>query len=112
MRIVSFDTFIDLPRTNIDWIVEGLIPRPGMVELMGPPKTGKSFLAMDLAFRVARGEHFMSRPTKQSKVLYLQLDTSERVMRDRGVALRQAGYDTKAPAMCVVHPADVLKPLN
>jgi hypothetical protein len=83
-----------------------------MIELLGPPKAGKSFLALDVAFKVARGEQFLGRPCKASKVLYLQLDNSEKVTRDRGVQLRLAGYDTKAPNLVMVHPDDTVRPLN
>jgi archaellum biogenesis ATPase FlaH len=112
MRIVSFNDFIDLPSPNTQWLIEGLIPRPGVIEIMGPPKVGKSFLALDIAYCVARGDDFMNRPVVQSNVLYFQLDTSSRVMQDRGLELRRAGYNTVAPTLRVVHPDDSLKPLN
>ena len=101
-----------MSRPNTNWIVDELIPRPGMVQLIGPPKVGKSFLALDLAFKVSRGEPFMGRATKASKVLYLQLDTSEKIMRDRGIALRNSGYDIVAPNLCMVHPDDTMRPVN
>ncbi len=112
MRIVSFDEFIDLPRPNIDWIIENLIPRPGIIMLVGPPKVGKSFLALDIAIKIARGEDFLGNRTHPNKVLYFQLDTSEMVMRDRGLALRQSGYDTNAPLLGMIHPADAIRPVN
>ncbi len=112
MRIVSFGEFVKMPRPNTNWIVDELVPRPGMVQLIGPPKVGKSFLALDLAFKVSRGEPFMGRATKASKVLYLQLDTSEKIMRDRGLALRNSGYDIVAPNLCMVHPDDTMRPVN
>src|SRR6266571_8362816 len=112
MRTVDFKQFVDMPRPNMDWIVNELIPRPGVTMLIGPPKVGKSFLALDLAFKVSRGEPFMGRATKASKVLYLQLDTSEKIMRDRGIALRNSGYDIVAPNLCMVHPDDTMRPVN
>jgi RecA-family ATPase len=112
LRIIDYDQFIDLPRPNVDWIVEDLIPRPGLIELMGPPKAGKSFLALDLAIKVARGEDFMGHKSRKSRVLYFQLDTSEKIMRDRGIKLRAAGYDTTAALLGMVHPADAVRPVN
>lgn len=112
MRIVNYSEFIDTPRSNVEWIVDQLIPRPGMVELMGPPKAGKTFITTDLALAVAQGKPFFGRQTKQSRVLYLQLDTSEHIMRDRGQRLRRAGYDITAPLLGMIHPEDAMRPVN
>ena len=112
MRIIDFDTFIDMPRANVDWLIDGLIPKPGMIELMGPPKIGKSFLSLDIAFKVSRREPFLNANTKKSRVLYFQLDTSEMILRDRGVALRESGYDTSSPNFGMVHPEDAQRPVD
>ena len=112
MRLVTLHEYAHLPRPSVKWIVEGLIPRPGMAMLLGPPKAGKSFLALDIANRVAAGDPVLGHISHPSNVLYIQLDTSEAVWRDRILCLEQAGYDSKRPRMFMVHPEDEARPLN
>lgn len=37
------------------WYMDRLVPEDGMVVMYGPPKTGKTFLAMDWAFHLSQG---------------------------------------------------------
>lgn len=113
MRVVTLNEYADLPRTQVDWIVEHLIPRPGLVMLMGPEKAGKSFLALDVAKCAASGESVFGYACKQdNRVLYLQFDTSETIWRDRIRKLRDAGYNTTPSNLVMVHPEDQLIPWN
>lgn len=57
-------------------IVDGLL-FPGLVIFAAPAKTGKSFLALDLACCVAEGEPFWNFKTEQGDVLYLDLEGKE-----------------------------------
>lgn len=112
MRVVTLREYATLPRPQVQWIVEGLLPKPGMVMLMGPPKAGKSFLALDVAVRIARGQPVLGHPSHASRVLYLQLDTSEQIWRDRILALDKTGYDIDPPNLVMVHPEDEIRPVN
>lgn len=47
---------------------------PGLVLFAAPAKTGKSFLALDLACSVAEGEPFWNFKTNQGDVLYLDIE--------------------------------------
>lgn len=44
-----------LSRPKPAWLLEGRIPANSLVVLYGPPKVGKSFLALDWAIRLAQG---------------------------------------------------------
>ena len=55
------------------FIVEGFLCA-GLTLLAAPPKTGKSFLALDLACCVAEGKPFWNFPTVQGDVLYCDLE--------------------------------------
>ena len=112
MQMVTLDQYAHLPRPNVDWLVQGLIPRPGMVMLLGPPKAGKSFLALDIANRISRGQDVLGHKSKPVPVLYIQMDTSEAIWRDRILCLEQSGYDTRSPRMLMAHPDQELRPLN
>lgn len=57
------------------WSVEQLVPE-GLSVLASPPKTGKSFLVLQMALAVATGEPFLQHRTKQGAVLYAALEDS------------------------------------
>lgn len=54
-------------------LIENLLYR-GTYLLVGPPKIGKSFFMIQLAYHVASGINLWNFPTRQSKVLYLALE--------------------------------------
>ena len=58
----------------LEYLVEGLIITPGLSCLGGKKKVGKSWLALDLAQRVASGTPFLGKQVRRGKVLYLSLE--------------------------------------
>lgn len=91
------------------WHVPNLIPE-GFTLLVGAPKAGKSWLALDIVCAAASGgtmfgEHLESRP-----VLYLALEDSERRLHSRvtmlgydGVDLDRWEYLTRVPSDAQAH---------
>lgn len=71
---------MDLPPTR--FCVRGFLSQ-GVTILGGAPKTGKSWLALDLCVRVAKGEPLWGMQTEQGTVIYLCLEDSLRRVRDR-----------------------------
>ena len=67
------------PRTPI---VPGLI-FPGTSILVGPPKIGKSFLLLQVAYHISRGMELWGRPVRQGTVLYLALEDDEQRLQRR-----------------------------
>ena len=57
------------------FIVKGII-EPGLAVLAGPPKAGKSFMALSLAVNIAQGTPFLGLETAQAEVFYLGLEDS------------------------------------
>lgn len=55
----------------IDWLVKGVIEHGTLCMLYGEPAAGKSFVAIDLAVHVARGEPWLGRRTKRGGVVYV-----------------------------------------
>lgn len=91
MRSITYQEYLELRTDRLEWLYERLIPAQGIVLLIGPPKSGKSYLALDIARRVTVGAPFLNRITpRPRRVLYLQLDTSEPVWRDRLRCLQHA----------------------
>lgn len=102
MRLVNAVEYLALPRPDAKWLVERTVPCPGIVTLVGSPKSGKTWIALELAYRVARGEHWAGRPASKSKVLYLNLDAPEVQWRER---LRALGDQAEGQVL-MVHPDD------
>lgn len=70
------------------YLIDGILPIRGLAVFIGEPKAGKSNLAADIGFAVARGVAYGGRPALQGPVFYL---TREGVLgfRRRLVALRR-----------------------
>lgn len=62
---------VDAKTKEQRWIVDGLIPENALAFLYGAPGAGKSFIAVDLAQRVAVGAQWCGRRVDKSSVLYL-----------------------------------------
>ncbi len=84
----------------IKWIVPQILPE-GLTILAAAPKTGKSFLALNLSFAVSTGIRFLQTyPTKKRTVLYFPFEDSERRIKDRIEAITES-YK--------INPPDTLK---
>jgi len=71
----------DIP--PLKWVVKGLLSE-GLSILAGKAKSGKSWLAMNLALNISMGEPFLGTyPCDNSRVLYLALEDSERRLKYR-----------------------------
>lgn len=63
-------------------LVEGLLS-PGLFILAGAPKSGKSWLVLQLAHHVSMGLFLWGRQVRQCKVLYLALEDTEQRIQNR-----------------------------
>lgn len=113
MRTLNPEEYRTLPRPQLKWVVDGLIPRPGYLLMMGPPKAGKSFLAWDIAARVAQGKTVLGHQCSSGpqKVLYLQLDTKEAAWMERLSSMSEAGENLSIPNLRLPHPDDMPTPM-
>ena len=89
----------------IEWLIKDLLP-PGLAMLSAPPKSGKSFMALGMAFAIAKGEPYLGLETKKAGVLYLALEDDERRMYGRIQALEDlviefCGVDELPDNICV-----------
>lgn len=69
-RFVNADFYIENEPPELEWIVEGLIPKGGRTMLSADKKAGKTIIVLSMAIAMARGEDWLGLPTKQSKVLF------------------------------------------
>lgn len=59
------------PDLEANWLVEDFLPKAGPAVLVGPPGSGKSFLAIDIAAHVAQGKGWAGRHVEGGAVLYV-----------------------------------------
>lgn len=111
VRTVLLSDYVTLERPTLNWLIPDVLPKPGMVLLLGEPFAGKSFLAFQLGLMLAQGGLFLHKKCHQSRVLYLQFDPSELIWRDRILDLQQAGINLSGP-LFMVHPDDNPKSMH
>lgn len=71
---IGAQTLMESVFDPLTWIVEGFLSTSTTCVLAAPPKTGKSFFALQLAHCVATGQPFLGWRTVKSSVLYLALE--------------------------------------
>jgi hypothetical protein len=72
--LVSAAQLIAEPCPETSWIWEEILPQGGSSLVVAKPKVGKTTLGINLAIAVARGDHFLGRPTAKAPVVYLALE--------------------------------------
>ena len=72
-------------------LVEGLIASGDIAVLYGAPKTGKSFLAVDLAVALSNGDVWFDRSTRHAKVLYWAGEDFKGLIARRTACMCQKG---------------------
>ena len=75
----------DLQQKKFDeryYAVQDMIPE-GETVIAAPPKTGKSWLMLDMCLKVAEGKPFLGFKTKQSDTLYLALEDGDSFEQER-----------------------------
>lgn len=70
--------FMDKPH-----LVDTILPGVGLYLLAGDPKSGKSWLALDLALSIASGKPMWEHEVFMTDVLYLDLEDGEKRLQDR-----------------------------
>ncbi len=82
LNTIDADTLQAIAYEPISFLVDNLLPQ-GLHLLAGAPKIGKSWLALWLCLRVARGEPLWNFPTHPCEVLYLCLEDSFQRIQSR-----------------------------
>jgi len=67
--ILSLTDLANMP--DPEWLINGVLPKRGVVEMHGMPATGKSFIALDMALHIATGSSWHGHSTEQGRVLYV-----------------------------------------
>ena len=69
-QVINGEELMDMDYKPVRYIVKNLLPQ-GLTILAGAPKTGKSFLALELCLSVSKGEKLWDFKTTKGTVLYL-----------------------------------------
>ncbi len=77
------DLFLASNLPNVPFYLKDWLPKRGKAILYAPPKSGKSYLCAQLARCLGSGEDFLGIPTVESKVLYVQFELGEEILRAR-----------------------------
>lgn len=75
-RFASVSDLLSRPRPT--WLVRGLLPARGLGVVYGAPGSGKSFLMLDLAAAIARGESWAGQRVRSGRVAHVSLEGAMR----------------------------------
>lgn len=81
--VLRFDDLVKRSTESVDWFVEGLLRRSGILLLASQPKVGKSDTARNLARAVATGTEFLGRRCQKGSVLWIGLEEPLSHLRER-----------------------------
>lgn len=73
LKVTSAQDLNEMELPEIYYAVEGMIPQ-GETVIAAPPKTGKSWLVLDMLIQISKGEPFLGFNTNKSDTLYLALE--------------------------------------
>jgi hypothetical protein len=82
-------------------IVDPFIAKREITYLIGPPKTAKSLMTVDILVNMLRGRQWLDRfPTKKTKTLYIAREDPTRRIRDRVLEInRSYGQEAMEPGL-------------
>jgi AAA domain len=90
-RVFTAENLMKKKIEPLRWVVNGFVPE-GLTLLAAKPKTGKSWLCIDIAVAVASGSVAMGvKRVAAGDVLYLALEDGERRLQDRIGQVLQGG---------------------
>lgn len=94
--ILSGRDYLALPRSRQTFLIDPLLPVGGSMTIYGEPKTGKSFLGLQMALDLVEGTSWLGfRTTQPCVVAYIQLDTPGSLWSARLKDLRGTGLDVE-----------------
>ena len=82
LKTVNCEQLMTTPLKPIEFCIDGMIST-GLFLLAGAPKVGKSWLALDMALSIAKGENLLGRETKCGSTLYLCLEDNYTRIQNR-----------------------------
>lgn len=95
---------------DLQWRVKGLFPKTGMGVVFGQSGSGKSFLVLDLANSIGKGERWFGRRTAACPVTYVSLE-GEAGLKNRISALEKySGAEISPNFRAIIQPFSFGRP--
>jgi hypothetical protein len=91
-------------------LVEGLLAIGGMSVVYGESGSGKTYLALDIACRLALGKPWLGRRTRQGIVVYVAAEAGASIL-NRVLAFKRHHAVESLPLALVTCPVDLLDPM-
>jgi hypothetical protein len=85
LQLLHLGDLVAVPR-RLD-LVRRVLPRGAQMELYGPPKSGKSLVALDLALAIAEGRPWLGHEVTQGPVVYVSSEGGAASLRYRVAAV-------------------------
>jgi len=83
-------SFSRLPLAHSPYYIKDWLPKQGKMVIYGQPKSGKSFLCLQLARSITNELPFLGLPTNTGRVLYLQFELGVEILQQR---MKMTGRD-------------------
>jgi RecA-family ATPase len=81
---VTLERLLSTEYPELEWLVDRIIPRFGITLISGKPSSFKTYLAIDMAIAVAKGDICLGRfETKQAKIVIIDEESGERILAKR-----------------------------
>ena len=107
-RLYTDAEIMDLPPP--EWLIEGILPAGGLVQLYGAPGIGKTFLALDWVFCIGTGTPWLGRSCMRGRVVYIAAE-GRTGLGPRIRAWRVChGHEDETNVSFVAEPVYMLKP--
>lgn len=106
-RLEFYEQFITRKARELK-LIDGLLGKGMLSVIYGPPRNGKSFIALDMAMSVATGQPWFGRPVLPGPVLYATCEGLDGVpKRVQAAAENKVGPGIRPPVAFFPHPLDV-----
>ena len=81
--IIQLKEFLKQGDTEVEWVVDKLIPKGGITILAAKPKVGKTILTFNMAICVSVGQPFLGYETLEGPVIIIQMEDTKSLIRTR-----------------------------
>lgn len=91
-----------------EWRIQDILPAQGIAAIFGSPGGGKSFLAFDMAFAIARGNSWFGFETYPTKVLYINQESGWGVKKRCMAWMKETGESLPPNLLYLLDPVQIV----